>query len=75
MCSRPTPPAGDDVGISRLTVHSTPCSLPRLVAGRDVSSQRGAAVARTITVSEEAYEALKRYKRNGENFPRPCSGS
>ncbi|BES82835.1 antitoxin VapB family protein [Pyrodictium abyssi] len=25
-------------------------------------------MARTITVSEEAYEALKRYKREGESF-------
>ena len=25
-------------------------------------------MARTITVSEEAYEALKRYKRSGESF-------
>ena len=25
-------------------------------------------MARTITISEEAYEALKRYKRSGESF-------
>jgi len=73
MCSRPTTPSGGDVGISRLTAHSTPCLLPRPAAGQGVFHlSRDAAIARTITVPEEAHEALERCKRAWGEPPRPC---